>query len=173
VPKPGIEDYRPYIERGEVWILEAGDEPIGVIVLEEKSDFLLVYSVAVKPRHQRNGHATTLLGFADQHALAIGVKAVRLYTNQRMERNIGLYRRCGFTEIAKRPHPSRPGEVLVDMEKTMSEANRRFLAERIAGRRAKDRDRVALKAKQDRRAQNEAAIARDRERSERAYGRNE
>jgi ribosomal protein S18 acetylase RimI-like enzyme len=119
VPKPGIEDYRPYIERGEVWILEADDEPIGVIVLEEKSDFLLVYSVAVKPRHQRNGHATTLLGFADQHALAIGVKAVRLYTNQRMERNIGLYRRCGFTEIAKRPHPSRPGEVLVDMEKTI------------------------------------------------------
>src|SRR5262250_2467218 len=67
VPKPGVEDYRPRIKRGEVWILEAGDEPIGVIVLEEKSDFLLVYSVAVKPRHQRSGHATTLLGFADQH----------------------------------------------------------------------------------------------------------
>jgi transposase len=31
--------------------------------------------------------------------------------------NIRLYRRCGFTEIGKRPHPSRPCEVLVDMEK--------------------------------------------------------
>jgi ribosomal protein S18 acetylase RimI-like enzyme len=119
VPKPGIEDYRPHIKRGEVWILEAHGEPIGVIVLEEKPDFLLVYSVVVKPQHQRKGHATTLLGFADQHALAIGVKAVRLYTNQRMEQNIGLYRCCGFTEIGKRPHPHRSGEVLVDMEKTM------------------------------------------------------
>jgi ribosomal protein S18 acetylase RimI-like enzyme len=117
VPKPGIEDYRPHIKRGEVWIFEAADEPIGFIVLEKKSEFLLVYSVAVKPSHQRKGHATTLLRFADQHAIAIGVKAVRLYTNQRMEQNIGLYRRCGFTEIGKRPHPSRPGEVLVDMEK--------------------------------------------------------
>jgi len=117
VPKRGIEDCRPRIKRGEVWIIEAVDEPIGVIVLEEKSEFLLVYSVAVKPSHQRQGHATTLLRFADQHAIAIGVKAVRSYTNQRMEQNIGLYRRCGFTEIGKRPHPSRPGEVLVDMEK--------------------------------------------------------
>ena len=58
VPKPGIEDSRPHIKRGEVWIIEATDEPIGVIVLEEKSEFLLVYSVAVKPSHQGKGHAT-------------------------------------------------------------------------------------------------------------------
>ena len=36
VPQPGVEDYRPHIKRGEVWILEAGNEPVGVIVLEEK-----------------------------------------------------------------------------------------------------------------------------------------
>jgi ribosomal protein S18 acetylase RimI-like enzyme len=40
---------------------------------------------------------------------------VRLYTNERMEGNLRLYRRHGFVEIAKRPHPSRPQQVLVDM----------------------------------------------------------
>jgi hypothetical protein len=45
---------------------------------------------------------------------AIGVAEVRLYTNKRMERNIALYRRHGFIEVVTRPHPSRPGDVLVD-----------------------------------------------------------
>jgi GNAT superfamily N-acetyltransferase len=119
VPTPAIEDYWPRIKRGDVWILESGGESRGVIVLEEKPGYLLIYSVVVKPEHQRKGHATALLGFADQHALTIGAQAVRLYTNQRMEKNVTLYSRCGFTEIGKRPHPSRPGEILVDMEKTL------------------------------------------------------
>jgi hypothetical protein len=28
IPRPAVEDYRPRIERGEVWLLEAGGEPI-------------------------------------------------------------------------------------------------------------------------------------------------
>jgi ribosomal protein S18 acetylase RimI-like enzyme len=32
-----------------------------------------------------------------------------------MERNLALYRRHGFVEVGTRPHPSRAGEVLVDM----------------------------------------------------------
>jgi len=40
---------------------------------------------------------------------------VRLYSNEQMERNLTLYRRHGFVEVGRRPHPSRPGQVLVDM----------------------------------------------------------
>jgi len=32
-----------------------------------------------------------------------------------MEKNIALYQRHGYAEIGTRPHPSRVGEVLVDM----------------------------------------------------------
>ena len=119
VPKPAFEDYAPRIERGEAWVLEVDGKPVGVVILEEKLDHLLVYSIAVSPDKQRQGHGTALLHLADQRAVAIGVREVRLYTNRRMTRNITLYRRCGFVEVGTRPHPSRAGEVLVDMVRTL------------------------------------------------------
>jgi ribosomal protein S18 acetylase RimI-like enzyme len=115
VPKPAFEDYAPRIERGEAWVLEVDGKPVGVAILEEKPDHLLVYSIAVTPDEQRKGHGRALLRFADQRAVAIGVREVRLYTNRRMTRNVTLYRRCGFVEVGTRPHPSRAGEMLVDM----------------------------------------------------------
>ena len=119
VPKPAFEDYRPRIDRGEVWILEMDGQPIGVAVVEDRPDHLLVYSIAVSPHEQRKGHGAALLRFADEHAAAIGRPEVRLYTNQKMERNIALYSRHGFVEVGTRPHPSRPGDVLVDMVRTL------------------------------------------------------
>jgi len=115
IPKPATEDYGPRIEKGEVWVLEVEDEPTGIAVLEERADHLLVYSIAVKPDAQRKGYGIALLNFADQRAIALGLREIRLYTNERMEGNLRLYRRRGFVEIAKRPHPSSPGQVLVDM----------------------------------------------------------
>src|SRR6266404_1516113 len=53
IPKPAFEDYTPRIQRGEVWILEVDGEAVGVAVLEERSDHLLVYSIAVRPEEQR------------------------------------------------------------------------------------------------------------------------
>jgi ribosomal protein S18 acetylase RimI-like enzyme len=115
IPRPATEDYGPRIEKGQVWVLEVEGEPTGVVVLEERSDHLLVYSIAVKLDAQRKGYGTALLDFADQRAIGLGLREVRLYTNERMVGNLRLYRRHGFVEIAKRPHPSRPGQVLVDM----------------------------------------------------------
>ena len=115
IPKPATEDYGPRIEKGEVWVLEVEDEPTGIAVLEERPDHLLVYSIAVKPDAQRKGYGIALLNFADQQATGLGLREVRLYTNERMEANLPLYRRHGFVEVSKRPHPSRPGQVLVDM----------------------------------------------------------
>ena len=115
IPKPATEDYGARIEKGEVWILDVEGEPTGVAVLEERADHLLVYSIAVKPDAQRKGYGTALLEFADQRAIGLGLREARLYTNERMEGNLSLYRRHGFVEVAKRSHPSRPGQVLVDM----------------------------------------------------------
>jgi ribosomal protein S18 acetylase RimI-like enzyme len=122
VPKPATEDYGPRIERGEVWILEADGRPTGIAVLEEHPDHLLVYSIAVMPEAQGQGHGTALLRFADQRAAAIGAREIRLYTNQRMERNVTLYKRYGYIEAGTRPHPSRAGEVLVDFVRKLPAA---------------------------------------------------
>ena len=115
IPKPATEDYRERIEKGQVWILEVESEPTGVVVLEERADHLLVYSIAVKPDAQGKGFGTALLDLADRRAIGRGFHQVRLYTNERMKWNLRLYRRHGYVEVGKRPHPSRPGQVLVDM----------------------------------------------------------
>ena len=115
IPKPVTEDYGPRIERGEVWILEVKDEPIGIAVFVVNTDYLLIYSIAVKTHAQRKGHGKALLDFADNLAIERGLYEIRLYTNERMERNLTLYKRHGFVQVGKRPHPSRPGQVLVDL----------------------------------------------------------
>ena len=119
-------DYGKRIEKGEVWILEVEGEPTGVAVLEERADHLLIYSIAVKPDAQRKGYGAALLELADQRAVGIGLLEVRLYTNERMEANLRLYRRHAFAEIAKRPLPSRPGQVLVDMVRRLDSATSRL-----------------------------------------------
>jgi ribosomal protein S18 acetylase RimI-like enzyme len=115
IPKPAIEDYRSRIERGEVWILEIEGEPAGILVLEGNADHLLIYSIAVEPDAQRQGYGRALLDFADKRAIELGLHEVRLYTNEQMDRNLMLYGRHGFVEVGRRRHPSRPGQVLVDM----------------------------------------------------------
>jgi ribosomal protein S18 acetylase RimI-like enzyme len=121
IPKPATEDYGARIEMGQVWILEVEGEPTGVAILEENADHLMLYSIAVKPDAQRKGYGTALLHFADQRAIELGLHQVRLYTNERMERNLTLYRRHGFVEVGKRPHPSRSGQVLVDMVRKLEQ----------------------------------------------------
>src|SRR5215472_13394417 len=69
IPKPAFENYRPRIERGEVWLLEADGEPAGLIVLEEKPAHVVIYSIAVRPAQQGRGHARSLLQFAAQQAV--------------------------------------------------------------------------------------------------------
>jgi len=115
IPKPAIEDYGPRVERGEVWILEIEEGPIGIAVLEANPGHLLIYSIAVKTYAQGKGYGRALLDFADKLAIELGLYEIRLFTNERMERNLTLYKRHGFVQAGKRPHPSRPGQVLVDM----------------------------------------------------------
>ena len=98
IPKPE-EDYSPRIDRGEVWILNCGRD-VGITVLEERPDHLLVYSIAVSPAEQRQGYGRALLEFADQRAIVIGVDEIRLYTNVRMQGNIAIYRQKGYVAAA-------------------------------------------------------------------------
>ena len=122
-PKPAHEDYTDRIERGEVWILDSEDGPSGVVVLEPTADYLLIYSIAVRPQHQGRGYGKLLLAFAEQQATVSGLPEMRLYTNRRMEQNLGFYRNFGYSETGTRPHPHRSGEVVVDMVKPLRQVN--------------------------------------------------
>jgi GNAT superfamily N-acetyltransferase len=122
-PMPMTEDYAPRIADDEVWLLEDGKEPIGLIVLEDHGDRSLLYSVAVAPERQGAGIGRLLLAFAEEIAGKRGQRTLALYTNARMERNIRIYTRCGFWETRRNPHPDRPGSVVIHMEKQLTDAS--------------------------------------------------
>lgn len=118
-PIPVTEDYAPRIERGEAWLLEQDEQPAGLIVLERHPDHAMIFSVAVSPAFQGNGHGIALLNHADEQTRQWGLSEVRLYTNAKMERNIALYKAYGFHETGRRPNPYRPGWTVVDMAKAV------------------------------------------------------
>jgi ribosomal protein S18 acetylase RimI-like enzyme len=119
-PLPVGEDYAPRIAAGEVWLLETATGALaGLLVLERHPDHAMIYSVAVAPERQGEGHGSALLRFAEATARAWGASDLRLYTNARMVRNIAIYLAAGYHETARRPHPLRPGSVVVDMAKPL------------------------------------------------------
>jgi ribosomal protein S18 acetylase RimI-like enzyme len=119
VPKPAVEDYSDRIAQENVWLAELDGEPRGVLVLEPSPTNLVIYSIAVLPCHQGVGLGKALMAFAELRARKMGFSEIGLYTNRKMTKNVSLYQACGFTEITRRPHPSRPGEFLVDMVKKL------------------------------------------------------
>ncbi|MBZ9677074.1 GNAT family N-acetyltransferase [Mesorhizobium sp. ES1-1] len=120
-PIPVTEDYAPRIARGEVWLLEHGARLAGSITLERREDHAMIFSLAVAPEFQGKGLGVAMLNFAEQHTRLWGLPEIRLYTNAKMERNIALYLAYGFHQTGRRPNPYRPGWILVDMAKTVSD----------------------------------------------------
>ena len=118
-PIPVTEDYAPRIERGEVWLLEEGGQPAGLLVLERNDHHAMIFSVAVAPAFQGKGLGIALLKWAEDRTRSWGLPELRLYTNARMERNIILYLAYGFHETGRRTNPYRPGWTLVDMAKAV------------------------------------------------------
>lgn len=122
LPLPVTEDYAPRIEAGEVWIVsrQEGREQteVGLVVLETAADALTIFSLAVLPE-ARGGVGRWMLGFAEEQARAAGLPEVRLYTNDRMARNIAIYRQAGFVEVGRRANEQRPGWFFVDMAKRL------------------------------------------------------
>jgi ribosomal protein S18 acetylase RimI-like enzyme len=101
-PAPMDDDYDAKIRRGEVFVADDGVVVAGLIVLVEQPDHLLVENVAVDPAHQRAGIGRTLLAYAETHALACGLRELRLYTNEAMTENLAFYPRLGYRETGRR-----------------------------------------------------------------------
>jgi ribosomal protein S18 acetylase RimI-like enzyme len=59
---------------------------------------MLLDNVAVSPDAQGLGLGRRMLQFAERAAMALGYQSVKLYTNEAMTENIGLYSRLGYVE---------------------------------------------------------------------------
>jgi ribosomal protein S18 acetylase RimI-like enzyme len=100
-PAPMTADYEALIAAGEVWLIRAGEQVAGVLVLRPQPPALLVENVAVAPGFQARGLGRALMAFADAHARAEGLAEVILYTNERMTENLRFYPALGFTETGR------------------------------------------------------------------------
>jgi ribosomal protein S18 acetylase RimI-like enzyme len=96
-PPPLTADYGEAIAEGRVYVLENGGIN-ALIVLCPENDDLLVENVAVNPDRQGRGLGRRLLAFAEFRARSLGLSAVRLFTNEKMTSNIGLYQSLGYRE---------------------------------------------------------------------------
>jgi GNAT superfamily N-acetyltransferase len=92
------DDYAHHIAAGEVFVVEAGGAIAALAVLIEAPDHLLLDNVAVDPAQHGTGLGRLMIGFAEQEALRRGHAELRLFTNERMQRNIHLYEQLGFVE---------------------------------------------------------------------------
>ena len=117
---PVTADYGPYVATGGAWLGLLEGEAIAALVTELGTRHLLIYSLAVRPDWQGEGHARTMLDHAEAQARLAGCGELRLSTNALMHRNIALYRHCGFQECGRRAHPHRAGHEVVDMTRVLA-----------------------------------------------------
>jgi ribosomal protein S18 acetylase RimI-like enzyme len=105
-PGPMDADHAEKVRRGLVSVDEEGDEVVGLIVLVELADRLLIENVAVDPARQGEGIGRGLLGFAEETARAAGIDTVTVYTHEKMSENLALYARLGYEETERRDEGS-------------------------------------------------------------------
>ena len=97
-PGPMLDDYGALIREGRVHVVDRGGAVKGVLVLIPQQDAMLLDNVAVAPDAQGTGVGRAMLEFAEQAAINAGYGMVRLYTNEAMTENLGLYARIGYAE---------------------------------------------------------------------------
>ncbi len=101
-PGPMLDDYPARIAAGQVWVLEAGGVPSGVLVLEESEDGFVLDNIAVTPERHGQGLGRALPMFAEQEAVRREWREIRLYTHVLMVENISLYKRILYVETGRR-----------------------------------------------------------------------
>lgn len=97
-PAPMDDDYERRIEDGQAFLAVTAGAIAGVVVLVEEPGVLLIDNVAVDPAFQGTGLGRLLMCWSEEEAGRRGVQVLRLYTNERMVRNVALYERLGYRE---------------------------------------------------------------------------
>ena len=113
-PAPVLTDYGGAITAGQVWV--TGDPVTAVLVLVPQHDAMAVDNIAVAPAAQGTGLGRRLMEFAEERAMASGLRRMTLYTNEVMTENITIYGRLGYRETARH---SQDGYSRVFMEKSL------------------------------------------------------
>jgi ribosomal protein S18 acetylase RimI-like enzyme len=96
-PLPLRADYEDVFATHEVWLMERGGVPAGMLILLQREDDLYIWSIATAPDLQRSGVGNTMLAAAEQRARQLQQLRLRLRTSEKLVNNIAWYQRHGFT----------------------------------------------------------------------------
>ncbi len=102
-PRPMQADYEAAVREHEFEIVERDGDTVALIETMLHDDHLWIENIAVSPAAQGQGLGTLLLERAEARARAAGRAELRLLTNGKMDVNIVLYRRVGFTLDKEEP----------------------------------------------------------------------
>ncbi len=97
-PAPMVADYRHLVDRDQVWVAELDSAVVGLLVLEDRSDYILLENIAVAAHLRGTGIGRKLLEFADTQTKGLGRREIRLYTGVVMTQNLHYYPRHGYVE---------------------------------------------------------------------------
>jgi ribosomal protein S18 acetylase RimI-like enzyme len=102
-PRPMQADYEAAVREHAFDIAERDGQMVALIETMLHTDHCWIENIAVAPAAQGQGLGTLLLERTEAKARAANREALRLLTNGRMDINIALYRRLGFTLDKKEP----------------------------------------------------------------------
>ena len=101
-PGPMLDDYAQVVRDHRAYVIDDGGQVVGVLVLMDKEDGLLLDNVAVLPQRQGEGIGRRLIEHAESEARRLGHRHLDLYTHERMTENIAMYGRIGYEEVDRR-----------------------------------------------------------------------
>jgi len=101
-PWPMLQDYVAVLREESVTVAEVAGRVVGVLVLSNNQEGLLIDNVAVAPAWQGCGIGKALLEHAEAEGRRMRQRTVYLYTNELMVENIALYVRFGYVEYERR-----------------------------------------------------------------------
>jgi len=102
-PRPMQADYEAAVREHEFDIALRDGQMVALIETMLHEDHCWIENIAVIPEAQGQGLGTLLLERAEARARAAGRSELRLLTNGKMEVNIALYRRVGFSFDKEEP----------------------------------------------------------------------
>jgi GNAT superfamily N-acetyltransferase len=100
-------------------VSQTGEAIVGCVFWAERSGGLYVSRLAVAPRARRLGIARSLLGAAEDAAVALHLPRLHLGTRLALIANRRLFAACGFVEVARHAHPGYVEPTWVEMEKLL------------------------------------------------------
>ena len=99
-PGPMLDDYVAVVQDHHVFVAQSiqNNDIVGLLVLIEKEDDLLLDNIAVHPNFQGMKLGKLLMQKAEQEAVNLGYDSIILYTHELMSENQAIYRKIGYVE---------------------------------------------------------------------------